>query len=103
MAFTTVGLAIGAGVFTIVTTIGGYFAAKAYSTSTSTNQGEVVNTIKVEIPNDPTNEHIVLLLYVIIIIAVIFMASKVIKGCRCKKSLPEIITISELENPTMRV
>lgn len=95
MAFTTVG-AIGAGVFTLVTTIGGYFAAKAYNTSTSTNQGEVVNTNKLEIPNDPTNEHVVLLLDVIIIIAAIFMASKVVKGCRFKKS-------SELENPTMKV
>lgn len=90
------------GLCALVTALGGYLAYKSTDKTNSTrNEGEIVNTIQLTLPKDDRNDHIILLLYIIVGIAALYVLSKIFKHwCSCRAHpRTQIINMKDLENP----
>lgn len=94
----------GIAVFSIITTIGGYYMISKSGSDAVKNTGEVINTFKVVMPE---NKEVKYILYFLTFCAVIYIVVKAVKHCgksnngnkEHKTNLSQI-KLSDLENPT---
>lgn len=88
-------IVLGAILVTIVTTIAGLCALKSKS-ERADNSGEIVNTIKVILPDNTENTFI---MYGMLAVAAAFTIIYLVKCC--KKSQRNEVDLMDLENPRM--
>lgn len=94
---------MGTAAMTALSLVGTYFALRSNNKSEKAeNAGEIINNIKLVMPDDDKNTHFLALMYIAVGVFVIYLLVKMFKRCNyCKNANKQQIDSFDLDNPRM--